>query len=260
MHRHLQAVIAPSRIEVASANRTLHSAEAVDDRRGQCWGQYDIANGLARAGDIPTALDHIEAARRYLQPGERNLTDAIFLGTEGYVRLQASAFEAARFSLEAAWYLIKRRKLLMDVVVRALPYLIESLVGPEWTEPASPQNTRRLKRLCRITVTMDWLYPNIASPAQRVRGRAYYSMGYVRKAILCFRKAVRSAQDFGAEYDRAKSLLDLAAVQEEGRDKMRREAIEVLKEMESVIPWAERWLLGDSPDDECLAPLLPSDS
>jgi len=256
MHRHLHAVIAPSSVELATAKRTLHWAQTADDKRTQCWGHYDIANALARAGDISTALRHIEAARQYLQPGERNLTDAIFLGTEGYVRLQASAYEAARFSLEAAWYLIKRRKLLMDVTVRALPYLIESLVGPEWTHPTTRQNAKRLKRLCRVAVAMDWLYPNIASPAQRARGRAYCSMGKTRKAIRCFRKAIRSAQEFGADYDHARSMLDLAAVQEEGSDELRREAISLLKQQESVIPYAERWLLGDLSDQHCVAPRL----
>ncbi|MEQ9411200.1 MAG: protein kinase [Fuerstiella sp.] len=250
MQRHLRAVIAPSSRELRAAKRTL---DAADDKRTQCWGHYDIASALARAGDIPQALDHIESARRFLEPGERYVTDAIFLGTEGYVRLQASTYDAARFSLEAVWYLVKKRKLFMDVVVRALPSLIESLVGPEWTQPVTGRTAKRLRRLCRVAAVMDWLYPNIASPAQRARGRAFAAMGKSRKAIRCFHKAVRRAESFGADYDRARSLLDLAAVEEHHRDERRAEAIELLKQQESVLPWAERWLLGEQFDEQCIA-------
>lgn len=244
MQRHLRAVMASSSRELKSAMRTLDVAVAADDKRTQCWGQYDIASALARAGDVPQALNHIESARRFLQPGERYVTDAIFLCTEGYVRLQASSYEAARFSLEAAWYLIRQRKLLMDVTLRALPYLIESLIGPEWTRPVAQETAKRLRKLCRVAVAMDWLYPNIASPAQRSRGRAYAAMGNTRKAVACFHKAIRRAESFGADYDRARSLLDLAAVEQHQRDARRAEAIELLKQQESVIPWAEQWLFG----------------
>jgi tetratricopeptide (TPR) repeat protein len=113
---------------------------------------------------------------------------------------------------------------------------------------------KRLKRLCRIAVCMDWLYPNIASPAQRVRGRAYWSMGKKRKARRCYRKAVRSAESFGADYDRARSLLDLAASGVDNHQDLRAQAIELLKKQESVIPFAERWLLGDQYDPAVVAP------
>jgi hypothetical protein len=56
------------------------------------------------------------------------------------------------------------------------------------------------------------------------------------------------------KYDLAKSLLDLAAVKETGRDQNRREAVALLNEMESVIPRAEAWLLGDHYDDAVVAP------
>ena len=56
------------------------------------------------------------------------------------------------------------------------------------------------------------------------------------------------------DYQCARSLLDLAAVKEEGRDEHRREAIELLKKMESVIPRAESWLLGEQYDESVVAP------
>jgi hypothetical protein len=55
-------------------------------------------------------------------------------------------------------------------------------------------------------------------------------------------------------YYRARALLDLAAVKEVGRDENRTEAIRLLKEMVSVIPRAECWLLGDQYDEAVVAP------
>jgi len=49
-------------------------------------------------------------------------------------------------------------------------------------------------------------------------------------------------------------MLDLAAVQENGRDQLRLEAVQILKRTGSVVPYAERWLLGDQYDHQCVAP------
>jgi hypothetical protein len=79
-------------------------------------------------------------------------------------------------------------------------------------------------------------------------------LGKQRKAIRHFEKAVRIAEKKGMKYQQAKSLLDLAAVKEKDRVNNRAEAIRILKEMESVIPRAESWLLGDQYDEAVVAP------
>jgi tetratricopeptide (TPR) repeat protein len=254
MHRHLHAVIAPAGIEFESGERAFESSKISGDVRGQCWGLYDMASGQSRAGDLDSALAYIESARLKLKPGERHLTDAIFLLTEGFVRLQCSAYGSAQLSLESSWYLVKKRKLLMDVTVRCLPYLMESIIGPDFRTRIDPRVHRRLKRFCRIAAVVAWMYPNIASPAERARGRAFYAMGKPSKAIKCFHKAIKRAQSFGAKYDLAKSMLDLAAVDPEDSTARRTAAVETLKEMQSVIPYAERWLLGNHYDPQIVAP------
>ena len=98
------------------------------------------------------------------------------------------------------------------------------------------------------------MLPNQQAHIDRVRGRAYWRLGKQTKAIRHFEKAIRIADKKGMKYQQAKSLLDLAAVKEEGRHENRAEAIRLLKEMESVIPRAESWLLGDQYDEEVVAP------
>ena len=64
----------------------------------------------------------------------------------------------------------------------------------------------------------------------------------------------------GMPFYQAKSLLDLAAVDPTDRDAHRERAVELLKEMESVIPHAEAWLLGDQYDEAVIAPEFDLDA
>jgi eukaryotic-like serine/threonine-protein kinase len=252
--RHLLQVIGTSSEETRTAERVLSLAEDVGDVRAQCWGQYDIASGLARAGDLAGTKLRMEKARTLLAMCEgAGTTTTIFLATESYVLLQASDYGAARTSAEKSWRLAKKSLLIMEYNLVSLPLLMTSITGPDWaTTPAS--EPRVLKRLLRESWCALWTHPILHPHVHRARGRAFWVLGKRKKAIRCFERAVKSAADLGADYDRAKSLLDLAAVKEDGREQNRREAIALLKKTESVIPNAERWLLGDDPDRECLAP------
>ena len=48
--------------------------------------------------------------------------------------------------------------------------------------------------------------------------------------------------------------MDLASIETSEAKKLRSEAIEILRESESVIPRAESWLLGDQYDESVVAP------
>ena len=141
----------------------------------------------------------------------------------------------------------------MEYNVRSLPQLIESIVGPNWTTPGR-KNSKQLRRLNRTAGFFALLQPNLRPAIERSRGRAFWVIGKRRRAARCFERAVKSASSLGADYDRARTLLDLAAIEEEGRKENRREAIRLLKKMKSVIPYAERSLLGDQYDPDVVAP------
>jgi hypothetical protein len=72
-------------------------------------------------------------------------------------------------------------------------------------------------------------------------------------------QSIESARQIGAEYDLARTLLDLAAVDEIRRDASRSEAITILRRLDAVIPYAERWQLGDDPDKSCVAQMINAD-
>jgi len=213
-----------------------------------------MASALGRAGKIDEAKSHIQKAEDTLGNNTMKLSETIFLATARGVLLQASEYQAACECLDKSWQQTRRRGFFVEYNVRALVWLIESIAGPNWFDAASPDAAGRLPRLCRLAAVMYWFFPNIQSPIQRVRGRALWVLGKHRKAVRYFERAVEKAAHLGADYDRARSLLDLAAVRSEQSDANRREAIKLLKETESVIPYAERWLLADQYDEHCVAP------
>ena len=82
------------------------------------------------------------------------------------------------------------------------------------------------------------------------------SQGRHRASVRYFHKALEVARQRELTFEVAKILLDLAVVQEEGRDANRREAVAILKKLKSVIPNAEAWLLGNLSDKAVVAPDL----
>ena len=130
---------------------------------------------------------------------------------------------------------------------------MKALICSALSSPMPLPDVAVLRRLLRWAVVVNFSYPNHQPYLQRVAGRALWSLGKQSKAIRKLEKAIKRAKKKGMDYQRAKSLLDLAAVKEEGREENRAEAIELLKKMESMIPNAESWLLGDQFDEAVVA-------
>jgi len=65
---------------------------------------------------------------------------------------------------------------------------------------------------------------------------------------------VKTAVKLAGRYEMPRALLDLAVVKEADRAENRADAISRLKNLGSVIPCAESWLLGDQYDEDVVAP------
>lgn len=240
--------------ELGWAQKELDMGIEAGDERAQCWGHYGVAATHARAGRLAEASRAIRRAFDLIGEEKRNMTECICRLSDAFVRLQCSDYQGALASAERSWELIRKEQMLNPFTQRAYGHLLESLSGPQWrdsgTESGKYEIRRRLKRSFLVTrlVTFQRCMVN------RARGRGYWVVGRKRKAIRCFQDAVQTGCKRGFQTDYAKALLDLAAVQEENREANRAEAIELLKEMESVIPRAESWLLGEQYDEQVVAP------
>lgn len=250
--RHLLQIIGKSSEETKTAREVLAVSQEMDDPRAQCWGHYDVASGLARGGILDEAKQQIETARSLAVDHSLNSTNSIFLATESFVLLQASDYQGAEKAAKESWRITKKIYLFLEYNCRAVAMLLESVAGPRWAEETKPVAGKT--RLNWDACFVAWLHRNLRPHSLRARGRLCWVSGKRRKARKLFRKAVQVAGDLGAHYDRAKALLDLAAVESEAQTENRLEAIELLKSMESVIPYDESWLLGEHFDADVVAP------
>jgi tetratricopeptide (TPR) repeat protein len=254
MRRHLIEAVGTAKAEADAANNLIEFASKSRDSRALCHGQYDLAAGLARLGRVAESVSAIEKAHKTLQPLRLNMTKPIFFAQRGFVFLQASEYNLARNSSDLAWRNAVRDLRLMDVALRGLAWYLECVAGPQWATKPQAMDCRLVRQRCRWAKLLAIFHVKIRPHLLRAQGRALVALGKKRKGVQSIEKAVRVARDLGMKYDLAKSLLDLVAVKDAGRDENRKEAVRLLKEMESVIPRAEAWLLGDQYDDAVVAP------
>jgi tetratricopeptide (TPR) repeat protein len=240
--------------EVESAHKLIDLTRNSGDLRSLCWGQYDLAEGLARLGRVEDSMTAIEQAHKTWQELRVNLTTPIFFAQRSFVFLQASEYDQARSSSDLSWRLAFKHLRVMDVCLRGLAWHLECVAGPHWVTAAHELDRRLIRKRCRWAWILAMFHVKIRPHLLRARGRALVVLGKNRQGIRSIEKAAKSAREFGMKYDLAKALLDLAAVKESGRDENRREAVALLKEMESIIPRAEAWLLGDQYDESVVAP------
>ena len=254
MLRHLHEAVGSANAEVVTARKLIELSRKSGNQRCLVWGQYDLASGLARSGQIKESLQMTEQARSTLEKLDLNLTKCIFFAQRSFVFLQASDYEATRKISDYSFRFAIKKLRLMDICLRGLAWYLESVSGPHWLSKPVQLGRRLVRQRCRWARMLAMFHVKIRPHLFRSRGRAFTALGKKRKGIRNFELAVKTARQFGMKYDLGKSLLDLAAVKEEGREENRAKAIELLKEMESVIPRAESWLLGDQYDEAVVAP------
>ena len=254
MTRHLYEAVGSASLEVKVADRLIGLTSSSGDLRSLCWGHYDQSGALARLGSLQDSVQAIKQAGEVLERCRLNLTTPIYLAHCGFVFLQVSKYDFATTFADRSLRTAVRHLRLMDVCLRGLAWYLECIAGPTWAADPTPFDRRLVRKRCRWARLLARFHVKIRPHLLRSRGRAFTALGKTRKGIRNFELAVKSARQLGMKYDLGKSLLDLAAVKEEGREENRTEAIDLLKEMESVIPRAESWLLGDQYDEAVVAP------
>jgi hypothetical protein len=196
----------------------------------------------------------MEESLRLLRNERHFMTESIRDASLGFICLQCSDYDRACELAGEAWRNAVKYLILIDVAAFSLPIYMESLAGPRWIDGIGKSERRQLQRLGWWAKAMFSTLPNHQPHLLRVLGRYDAGRGRRRKAEKRFSRSVENARARGMEYAAARALLDLAALSQQEGDPMRREAIELLKKMESVIPYAERWLLGDQYDPAVVAP------
>lgn len=254
MLRHIEAYLGRTSDERRAAERMKQLAYEVGNAQRICWGEYDAAAAHSRRGELPSALESMSRSYAALNRERQLHTKAIRDATHAYVMIQCSDHGSAKQLSANSWEKNCESYVLIDTAMFCIPLMVEAHSGSNWLEPLPTQDMKPLTRALRLATIFYFTLPNQQSHLLRVCGRAAMALGKPRKAIRKFEKAVKLSAKKGMNYQLSKSLLDLAAVKESGREENRAEAIRLLKEMESVIPRAESWLLGEQYDEAVVAP------
>jgi tetratricopeptide (TPR) repeat protein len=253
--RHCATYFVNAGVERDLGIQVLEAARRLRDRKFVFIGEFDLAEAYNRAGQLESGADRIYRALTHLGSERWYVTESIFSGVRGFFLLQCSRPELAHTILAEGWEITRLKKNFITRPLRSLPLLLESMVGQQWLQRARQEKelqvARRLERWCR---RLHRSYPLLQSLMYRSQGRLAATQGRTGKAVRLFRRAVQSAERQGMPFYRAKALLDLAAVDPTDRESRRQRAIELLLEMQSVIPRAEGWLLGDQYDESVVAP------
>lgn len=216
------------------------------------WGNYGIASGEARAGNLDSANEHIQRADELLKNRRILTTRVAYLSTVGFVCIQNSEYERAIEALSECLKRVQEGWLFLAFSVWSLPLLIEAHCGPNWNS-SQKRPDKRLAGLCRKAKVFRSVFPELEVHITRVLARADYLYGRSQKALKRLGKAEAVARKKKLDYLLARVLLDTAAIDSNREDALRAEGIQLLKASDSVIPYAERWQLGDDPDPACFA-------
>ncbi|MCA9138066.1 MAG: protein kinase [Planctomycetales bacterium] len=257
--RHAHFVQGESRQEFEAGHMELLHGQLVGDRELICWAKYGIANAEARMGKLSDAYDSIRDCLAGYEGRGHLVSRSVALHHLGFLHIQASLYDKAVETFETVQKQLRQDLFYAEFAIRTYPWLIEALLGPDWTTPTSGARVSRARKLAFQCHFFAWCYPTIRAHSQRMFGRLAAIRGNHTKAARTFKKSIQTAEQYDGRYDFARGLLDLAAVQEKDRDENRAKAVSLLKRLESTIPHAESWLLGDQFDPDVVAPLLPAD-
>jgi serine/threonine protein kinase/tetratricopeptide (TPR) repeat protein len=240
--RHVYAIRGDIARELAEAEVEITIATSCGDLDMLAWGYYGKADALARSGRVEEAEPLAAHAVKSLNDREA-LAVSVAYGILGYVRLQASNYSGAREALERSRDSMNRTFFLVEFNGITYPLLVESLLGPHWSNPvAAPSRSvaskaRREARFARFT---GRCFPNYYSHALRVSGRAAQALGKTRKAAAYFERAILVGEKLGARYELARALVDASRIIPERAEDYRRRGQTILDELGAVVPEAER--------------------
>lgn len=252
--RHADAWTKSTSQESNSAQREHELAVEIGDEKGLCWSLYGRAEPDARAGQFSAAAEFLQQAFQTLKSEPWICTEPVCRSIHGYFLMQTSNYERAASTLSIAWEISRTHWAFNAFNLQSLPLFLESLLGPAWKDRNASAN-RKLPRTVARWIKFLFRSAPVLQPAMlRSLGRHAAWEGKNRKAIRYFKKAENLTRKRGMPYHRARVILDLATIEEHNSEDQRKEAVSLLKQMESVIPRAESWLLGDQYCDAVVAP------
>lgn len=254
--RHLYGVRGHSEQELEQAEIERRVGESISEPDTIAWAHYGFADAYARMGRLKEARQHMSTSLAAIEGLDRPLSRSIAFNHAGFVYLQSSDYGQAFNLLEESRRVLESEFMYFEYQVGTYSRIIESALGPDWTGPIPTSNVKRARRFAIKARFFGWRFPTLRPHAQRALGRLMWAIGRKRKARAHFENSIASARSIGAEYDLARSLLDLSSIDDKRHEELRADAVSILRRIKGVVPYAERWQLGVDLDSDCFAPQI----
>ena len=228
------------------ANLELESAAERNDLVVMGYGHYGLADGFARIGDFAKGISHAkEACRIFADP--KIFTLGIAMQELARAQLQASQYAVAQKSWQDCSAYLFRNLFLNELVLDTFSIATEARLGPYWHQgPKKPQGSERRTglRAARKARMFCFRFPTLRPHCFRVSGRAFAAAGKKRKAVGYFDKAIAAGEKIGAEYERARALIDKSMLDYPNALTDRQTGLNLLESLGCVLPDAEVVYLG----------------
>ncbi|XZE56291.1 hypothetical protein SH139x_002392 [Planctomycetaceae bacterium SH139] len=214
-------------------------AASSNDRELMGWANYGLTHGHAMAGDFAAAHHAANESIRLLKENGSNFV-AISLMEAGFVYLQQSQYQEAVEAFRNSFQSMRKNWFFFEICMPLFPRMVEAALGPSWARLDGNQggDLKLAKRYLFGTKFFRNSYPNVRPHAYRAEGRYLFATGRIEKARRVFARALDEAEELGAKYEKARTLIDqgiafpdLAASKQRG--------LELLEELGAVMPEAE---------------------
>ena len=238
---HTWAMIGKSKNLIASAKNEGINASKSGDNLGMAYSFYGLAEGYAKSGHTDLAIQKGMGSVELLEPINSSFL-CVAYNQLGRAQIQAGEYSNARIAVGKSLKLIPKFR-LVEISSPAFPLFVESILAADWCRRSKSYSSKDLRKASRVAFIgrrVAWLFPNLRAHSYRVSGRLCAAKGKTKKALKYFDKAIAAAEKIGARYEQARALIDKSMLDHPDAMADRQRGLDILKELECVLPLAEQ--------------------
>ena len=209
------------------------------------YARYGMAEAIAKRGNTDCGLILGQAAVATLIPLNAMVLAVSFVQL-ARVQICAGDYGSARRSAATAIREIFRLHLL-EISSQAFALHAEAMLTESWLSDIQRPSRRTLWKArwsAWMARALGWVFPNCRPSAQRMSGRVAAAAGRLTMARRFFDKAIREAERMGALYELGRALIDRSVLGGAGADSDFCRGLEILDEIQCVLPLAEQTYFG----------------
>lgn len=208
------------------------------------YGKYGQTTAFSRMGLLNKALKTAEESVAILEELKGSFLPIAYSQNAKVLIAAGQYREARKLAAKNIGFTHKLR--FFEVTLSAFSAYCESVLAMEWVgnHSITKKDMKKAARAAIVARFCGWLFPTQTAFAFRVSGRLCAAKGKTKKALKYFDKAIAAAEKIGARYEHARALIDKSMLDHPNGMTDRERGLEMLRELECVLPVAEQEYLG----------------